>query len=151
MLDDASPLSELTPDVLDAKLHLFRILDARPRQYLPYEGLWGDQMFTASNPPMGAYITYWLRDRVDDDVSVTIENSTGRTVRTLTGAGRPGLNRVIWDLQADEHERMGHPDSDLGQVRFVPAGEYTATVTCGDHSASGSFTVLPAPDVAKRD
>jgi hypothetical protein len=72
ILDDASCFSQLTPERLAMPMAVFQIMPAKPRMYLPYEGAWGDGFFTASNPPMGATITYWLRDRQDDPVSIAI-------------------------------------------------------------------------------
>jgi photosystem II stability/assembly factor-like uncharacterized protein len=145
VLDDASPLSQLTPAILDSTLHLFDVQPAKPRLFLPYEGLWTDRAFTAPNPPMGARITYWLRDYTGEDVSVAIEDAEGRPVRRLGGGNRPGMNRVVWDLEPEPFDRLSNPDSDLGQKAFVPAGEYTVTVTCGKAKARKSVTVLAAP------
>ncbi len=145
VLDDAAPISQMTPRVLDSNLHLFSIADAKPRIFLPYEGFWTDRVFAAPNPPMGARITYWLRDYTGEDVSVAIENAEGRAVRKLSGGNRPGLNRVVWDLQPESFDRLPDPDADLGQKQFVPAGAYKVTVTSGKAKASGVVKVMEAP------
>jgi photosystem II stability/assembly factor-like uncharacterized protein len=145
VLDDASPLSQLTPNVLEADLHLFEIPDAKPRIYLPYGGLWSDRMFRAKNPPMGARITYWLREYSADTVKVTITDEHDNTIRSLTGSSSPGMNRVVWDLQYEKHDRFDNPESRLGQTEFVPPATYTATVTAGKKKAKRKFTVLRSP------
>ncbi|MEE9297331.1 MAG: hypothetical protein V3W34_20515 [Phycisphaerae bacterium] len=147
VLDDASPLSQLTPEIVQSKFHLFDVRPAKPVLYLDDMGFWGERMFTAKNPPMGARITYWLRDYTSEKVSLSITNETGTKVRGLTGTQRPGFNRVVWDLLPEEHDRFPNPDSWLGQMPFVSAGEYTVKVTCGQHKATSKFTVLPAPGV----
>ncbi len=145
VLDDISPLSQLTPEVLNADLHLFDIADGKPKLFLPYGGLWGDRMFMAANPPMGAAITYWLRDYTGEDVSVTITDANGYTARKLNGTNRAGLNRVVWDLQYEKYDKHRSTDSFLRQTQFVPPGEYTALVMIGKKKESKKFRVLPPP------
>ncbi|MCO6436619.1 MAG: glycosyl hydrolase [Phycisphaerae bacterium] len=145
ILDDATPLSQLSQEVLDAPLHLFDIPDAKPRIFMPLGGIWTQRIFCAKNPPMGAYVSYWLREAAVDEVNIVIKDEFNNTIRKLSGANRPGINRAVWDLQLDKHDQFGNPEQWLGQTRFVPPGRYTATVTVGDQSATKSFTVLPSP------
>ncbi len=145
ILDDALPLSELTPEIVQEEFHLFTVLPAKPRLFIEYEGLWSERIFRAKNPPMGARITYWIRDFGLEDVKLTITDAKDHTVRELTGPNRPGLNRVIWDLQPEKHDRFDNPEAFLGQTQFVPKGDYTVTVTFGKQKAKGTVTVLAAP------
>ena len=150
MLDDASPISQLGAEVLEKALHLFALEPAKPRVFRGREGFWSERMFRAANPPMGARITYWLRDRTDDKVSVSIVDAKGNPVRELGGSGRAGMNRVVWDLQPDEPQRLPDRDADLGHKNFVPAGEYTVTVSFGKQKATGKVTVEePPPGVVR--
>ena len=96
---------------------------------------------------MGARITYWLRDYAPEDVKITVTDANGVTVREITGSARPGLNRAIWDLEREEYDRLPDPDANVGQKQFVPAGEYTVSVSRGKESAKGTVRVLPAPGV----
>lgn len=145
VMDDASPLSQLSPAVLEEDLHLFDIRPARPHLLRSIGGFWSERMFGAPNPSMGARITYWLRDWTREKVKIVIEDAAGKTVRELTGAGQPGLNRVVWDLQPDEHERLPNPDKSVGAKEFVPPGQYNATITMGKVKLSKAFTVLESP------
>jgi len=145
VLDDAAPLSQLTEVVLQSDLHLFEIPPAKPRIHMPYGGLWSHRMFRAKNPPMGARITYWLREYPGEKVEVAVKDAHGNKIRTLSGTDRPGINRLVWDLQYEKHDDYGNPEAWLGQTRFVPAGEYTVVVTVGEKKAKGSFTVLASP------
>jgi photosystem II stability/assembly factor-like uncharacterized protein len=150
ILDDISPLSQLTPEIVRSAFHVFTPMPARPRYRLAYGGLWSDRKFIAANPPMGAVITYWIREYDDEDVGITIttagdgedDGGSGVMVRTLTGTNRPGFNRVVWDLQAEPELRLGNPD---GLPEFQAAGRYTVTVSYGDHEQSTTVEVMPAP------
>jgi photosystem II stability/assembly factor-like uncharacterized protein len=150
VLDDASPLSELDAKVLGSDLHLFAIAPAKPRVFRGREGFWSERMFRAANPPMGARIAYWLRERTDEKVQVAITDAKGSSVRQLTGSGRAGMNRVVWDLQPDEPQRLPDRDADLGHKIFVPPGEYTVSVSFGKQKATAKVTVLePPPGVVR--
>lgn len=144
VLDDISPLSQLTPDIVNAPFHVFEPIHGRPRHYLPYGGLWSDKMFVANNPPLGAMIHYWIRDYNHDDVEISMKPKGGdRAIRKLTGNPKaPGINRVVWDLQREKKEQLPTAD-DL--TEFVPAGEYEITVKQGDHEATVTVEVLAAP------
>ncbi len=145
VLDDASCLSQLTPQIVQSEFHLFDVMPAKPRYFLPYAGFWDNKMFRAPNPAMGARITYWVRDFTGDDVKFAIEDSAGATIREMNGSGRPGLNRVVWDLQREEYDRMPLPGEETIKAQFVPPGEYKLTMSYGKKKATTKITVLPAP------
>ncbi len=147
VLDDISPLSQLTDEVVQSAFHVFEPLPAQPRYHLSYGGLWSDRMFIAANPPMGAVISCWVRDHTDDELKVSVsstkpDGSKGHVVRELTAASRRGINRIVWDLQPPPRQRLENPD---GLPDFVPAGTYTVTVSLGDEKRTTTFEVLPVP------
>src|SRR5690606_21754973 len=49
----------------------------------------------------GAEIAYYLPQEVDGDISITIADNTGNTVRTLEGRGRAGVQVVRWNFQRE--------------------------------------------------
>ena len=91
---------------------------------------------------MGAQITYWIREYADEDVSISIMNDNGHELIKLDGTNRPGLNRVVWDLQPETDQRLGNADN---LPEFVAAGEYKVSITYGDHKGEVTITVLPVP------
>jgi photosystem II stability/assembly factor-like uncharacterized protein len=154
ILDDVSPLSQMTPDVVQSEFHVFEPLPAKPRYHLEYGGLWSDRMFIADNPPMGAVITYWIREYADEEVKITVSAGTANgeteadadrqtrryTVRKLTGTNRPGLNRVVWDLLPEKEQRLDNPH---GLPEFVAPGPYEVEVSYGKRKAGTTVQVLP--------
>ena len=76
---------------------------------------------------------------------MTITNAAGTKMRKLTGPNRPGLNRVVWDLQLEEYDRLNNLDEWLRQTQFAAPGEYIATISYGERKAKRRFVVLPGP------
>ncbi len=132
ILDDVGPLEQLTDAVRGSAVHLF---EPRPAyRFLPVSqpNLAPSGTSRGKNPPYGAIFNYWLKDPVkvaaeekpgEEDVTeppdgkkieVTILDAAGKTIRTLKGTGKAGMNRVTWDLR---HE----PTLDV-RLRTTPAG-----------------------------
>jgi 5'-deoxynucleotidase YfbR-like HD superfamily hydrolase len=118
ILDDATPVQQHSPDLLRSDLHLFDIRPAlRYTTRFTRYGI-GDKVFTGANPPYGALISYYLRDKPDEKTTVKIQvlDSKGKVVNELERVSKEkGINRISWNL------RYGGP-----QVRRPPTDEETA-------------------------
>ena len=143
ILDDLTPLHQLSDAVTSERAHLFT-----PRPAIRYRyraGFGGDESDrgagddTPQYPPAGAMIDYWLAD-AGSAVSLEILDRTGAVVRSFTSdsgttsgprggparlPARAGLNRFIWD--------MTYP----GPVSSTVGGRGVA----GPVAAPGAFTV----------
>lgn len=149
VLDDLAPLQELGPEVLAKDLHLFTPRPAVGRQLLPgnadEEGKSG--LFRGANPPLGAAFQVYLKADLGEDLSLAITGPDGQPAANLKAPGRPGLQRISWDLK---------PSPDLmspyrGQgPKFVKPGLYTVTVTCGAAKATGTIKVDVAEGLETR-
>jgi photosystem II stability/assembly factor-like uncharacterized protein len=111
-------------------------------------GKWGQRDWLGKNPPAGAWFDYFLPRELDDEVSVTVADSAGHTVRTLTGPREAGFHRVTWDLQAGEpRSRITRRESD-GQPLYVRPGRYKITLMAGkSHPQSRTLEVRALPGV----
>ncbi len=148
VLDDASLFAQLTPEKRAQSLALLTSPPAHPRLYNSEHYGLGHGLFRAKNPPMGASINYWVKEETRDSVKVTIADQKDFVIRELEGPAKKGLNRVMWDLQADAKHRYGPGDNEgfLGQTEFVTAGAYKVTIKMGEHKDEGSVEVLRAPN-----
>jgi photosystem II stability/assembly factor-like uncharacterized protein len=98
VLDHIEPLTAITPDIT-AKEFLFPI-PAVHHQFLFTGQFWfGYGEFFAPNPPAGAVITYTRPSAAPGGVPIVISDATGKTIRTLRGPAKAGLNRACWDLR----------------------------------------------------
>ena len=141
ILDDASPIQQMSQQVLDKTAHLFPI---RPglrfvTRFTRY-GI-GDAVFAGPNPSSGALITYYLKDKPDDKTTfkVQIFDRANKLVRELDKpAKEKGLNRVAWDLRYTGAEVRRPPteeESAFGggpRGPLVLPGTYTVKVTLGE-------------------
>jgi len=153
---DIGPIAELSEATLEKPLHLFQTAPAtRFRWRVTFgnsiEEMNGNQFFRAKNPPFGTMVTYYLKDDVPGGVDIVIRDGAGGTVRSLTGPGEAGINRVVWDLRsdatiADPPARQGRTPSEWAFQQLVPAGTYSVSVTAGTDSSTGSITVRDEPE-----
>jgi photosystem II stability/assembly factor-like uncharacterized protein len=148
VLDDITPLEQWSPRVLADSVTFFAPRPATAFYTRGLSGIWGQRMFTAKNPPFGAYLNYFVREDIGKGASITIADSAGRTVRSLTGPGTSGLHRVVWDLQAGERlQRIDRPEW-ANQPEFVRPGKYKVTLTYGEQKLERALEVRHAPGTA---
>jgi photosystem II stability/assembly factor-like uncharacterized protein len=163
IMDDITPLEQLTPDVMSADAQLLP-----PREvyrFRPVANNVGptDDQTAGQNPPFGAAINYWLKGTMQGDVSIAIDDGTGNTVRRLRGTKQAGLNRVVWDLR-DEPTRQarmrvhpeyaawvevppeGRPMPSVSRISILqPPGSYRVKLTVGGHEYTQPLHVLKDP------
>ena len=167
ILDDITPLQQLTPEVLNSKAYLFSPRPAyRFRNVDPPCAQPGDPA-TGENPPYGASIHYYLKYTPKSDVKITILDERGQTIRTLRGTKEPGINRVWWDLR---HELPKLPKlrtsplyapwvkvgpqgwrplvswARMGRIALGAPGMYTVKLTVEGQELSQKLTVKKDPN-----
>ena len=85
ILDDLTPLQQLTPDVLASNVHLFAPRDAyRFRPVSQPAAVFYDPT-AGHNPPYGASINFYLKSKLGekDRARITIGDASGKVVREL--------------------------------------------------------------------
>ena len=169
ILDDVTPLQQLTPEVAAAAAHLFAPRPAYRFRPVSAPFTMFDDQSDGENPPYGASIGYWLSQAADDSVAIEIANAAGEVVRTLKGTASAGVNRVWWDLMNDPIEPVRlrtrplfADDMSLGDERWrplpggplggpglatilQPPGDYTVTLKAGGVTVSQGLEVRKDP------
>jgi hypothetical protein len=131
---DISPLQEMNPQLLEKDVHLFAI---EPRAQRVTRGwgnyhIYGDRHLSTPNEPNAVSIHYYLKEAVEDDVTILVSDSENKIISQLNGKKSAGLNRVLWNM------RPAPPEGQQGQRRFfgrgamVDPGEYTVVLKIGD-------------------
>ncbi|UCC74655.1 MAG: sialidase [Gemmatimonadota bacterium] len=164
ILDDVTPLQQLTPEVAGSDAHLFE-----PRQAYRFQDITEPMVFwtdpsAGENPPYGASINYWLGSAPEADVKIHIFDTAGDTVRTLDGTKEVGINRIWWDLRYEPTEVIKlrtkplHADwVDLGEERWraapvgrirvlAPPGTYTVTLEVDGREYTRQLDVIKDPN-----
>ena len=154
VLDDLTPLEKITEGTLSEAVHLFDIGPATHFRLYNRKADTGHKWFMAPNPPYGAVINYYLKDKPTDDVKVTISDNGGKTVRELTGAKESGMGRVVWDLRMAGPEPTPTPGAPGGGGFFAPQagprvvpGEYNVKLAVGGKQATGTVRVDEDPRI----
>jgi photosystem II stability/assembly factor-like uncharacterized protein len=175
ILDDVTPFREFSGQVQQSDAHLFSMRQAYRFQRI--DGMkTGDSFVNGQNPPYGADINYFLKEKQKDSVEVLILNAKNETIQTIQGANKPGIHRVYWDLRHqdfvlpklltkprdkdwvklnDKGERnLFIPDLDIGPgltPTLVPPGTYTILLKIGTREFRQSVEVLKDPNSTGTD
>jgi hypothetical protein len=166
ILDDLTPLQQLTSEVTASEAHLFEPRAAyRFRAITPPSVPYGDET-VGNDPEYGASINYWLKEEAESAPKITIHNGAGDLVRTLDGTNHAGLNRVHWDLEDEpstqvrlltppmfaEHmsvDSEGRNAPGTGRMSVLQApGKYTVTLTVNGTEYKRSVEVRKDPNSA---
>ena len=150
ILDNITPIRQLTPEVLSSAAYLFEPPAAPRVRWDTYEDTpLPVETPTGQNPPDGIGFDYYLAASLTEGPSITIRDAGGNVVRTFSGAasepklppanvpeywfatptsveGTSGLHRFVWDLRYESPRTL--PASYYG-----PILEYTE-YTLADHA-----------------
>jgi hypothetical protein len=146
---DITPLREMNEALLSADAHFFAV---RPRAWrregaLGNYRLHGDRPAVTPNEPNGLTFAYYLKEQAKDKVTLTVADASGKTIRTLDGTAKAGINRIVWDM-SDANRPLGAPGSGFrqpgGEVRTVAAGEYLVTLRIGEKQLTQKARILAA-------
>ena len=125
VVDDATPIQQMKAEVLAQPAFLFDMRTATRYDGIPQSRYgYGNKGFNASNPPYGAYVTYYLKD--GGPVKVEILDSSGKVIRELKEPPKDaGLNRTVWDLRVQgprPRKEKSDDDDDEGEFGPPPRG-----------------------------
>ncbi|MFQ5706842.1 MAG: WD40/YVTN/BNR-like repeat-containing protein [bacterium] len=123
ILDDVTPLQQMSVQVLASPVHLFRPERAiRIRRSVNTDTPLPPEIPHGANPPAGAIIDYWLKVQPADSITLDILDAAGKLVRHFSSADQPqpperppyfmdawlprfepltthlGHNRFVWNL-----------------------------------------------------
>ncbi len=133
ILDDISPLRQITPAIAAEPAHLFKPGNAiRVRREMNEDTPFPPEVPHAENPPVGAIIYYYLGRRPTGDITLEILDATGNVVRHYSSApiaadtspppqtpsywlkvpepmpAALGTNRINWDIRYDDPPAFSH-------------------------------------------
>ncbi|MCL4813882.1 MAG: hypothetical protein KJ061_15435 [Vicinamibacteraceae bacterium] len=162
ILDDITPLAELTGSVLASDLHAFTTRPAMQWRTWSNTGSTGHKQFFGANAPTGALIQFYLKAKPADgeQVTVTVSDAAGKTVRELKADGEAGINRVVWDTRMNSPlppapPGTGGPGGGGGFGAMAAAagprvepGTYTVTIAVAGKQATTTVEVEEDPRIS---
>ena len=193
ILDDVTPLRQLRDGIADQAAHLFAPRPTTRHRvyshgngrriaghvnykttgpvtvgYRPVEIATGAKverfLDAGSNPQDGVIVHYWLREKPEGEVKLSILDAAGQTIREYSSRGaepprvpiEPGANRFVWDLRYAGPTPL-EPRPGLDPVRAQAEavatapralpGTYQVRLSVGEVVLDQSFDLLADPRV----
>ncbi len=169
ILDDITPIRQFQDSFDKEALHLYTPQTAI-RIYGPAEA--PKSPVAGQNPPSGAIIDYWLKEKPKDELKIEIMDAAGKVIRSysskkLKERDAPpdpddeklkfeiepdeGLNRFVWDLHTQNIATLPnyYLYEEQGGVRgpMVVPGTYQVRITANGKPATAKFEVKMDPRV----
>jgi hypothetical protein len=177
ILDDLTPLHQMSDALIDAAHHLFQPRAAvrlrTPARRFPddpkvdlvnyeradttvvsYFPVNGEHRYldAGDNPPAGVVIQYYLREQPEGPITLDVLSGDGQTtLRSFSPEARPGLNRFVWNMRLAGEPRIGDKSLDAWQRDDGPmvlSGTYQVRLTVEGHSQSKPLEIVPDPRIA---
>ncbi len=161
ILDDIAFLREMSEAVLASEFHLFPI---RP-VYYPLTSLkaesFGRPAFLGKNPPVGAFVTTWLKSDLKEKVRIAVKDASGKLLGEMELASKAGLQRAVWNLQvvpeASDGQKYPPTQAVFGALPVAFPGRYSVeiapgrggTAARGDFDLGWDTRVTPSAEVWK--
>lgn len=163
ILDDISPIQQMTQAVAESEAHLFA-----PRPAYRFHPASANMQFfpgasSGEDAKPGASINFWLQEETKE-LKLYITDSTGDTVKTLSPKGKKGINRVWWNFKGKSTDPIVFRTPakyadwiplDKKRTRksffppfsiLVPPGTYTVHLAINGENQTQELEILKDPD-----
>ena len=159
VLDDLTPLHQLTDAVARADRHLYKPRDVWRMQGGFGGGRGGGRVEgVGQNPPNGAVVHYYLRQKPEAEVRLDVLDGRDSVVRRFSTSPKPGvdslrveagMNRFVWNLRYPEASRFQGMIFWAGGTQGPVAvpGTYKVRLAVGDWSETRAFELKKDPRI----
>ena len=146
IIEDISPLREITTEVLKSKLHFFSSKPMKLSDESGFAGSFGaETQFVGENANRSPQIKYLLPKRhTFGKMSMEIKNSKGEVVSKLSPGKSKGINIVNWSGNTRQPKVAKGKTLAFGGFATprVEAGSYTAVITKGRDVYEHTFEIV---------
>ena len=168
ILDDLQPVREMNDKIAKEDVHLFTVAD--PVRWRMGIGSWAGRYARFANPPYGASIYYFLKEKPKGELKIEILDARNQVVNRLSSVARepdysseyddpedfkkaalptePGVQRAVWNLTWEGAKKITRGKIDTGDPsegpRAVP-GPYTVRLTVDGRTLNSPVKILPDP------
>ena len=155
IIDDISPLRELTPEVQEKKLHFFTSQPTIISEEGGFSGNFGTEtQFVGRNKSKSAQIKYYLSKRhTFGKMTMEIQDAQGNKIVDLGPGKSKGINIVNWNYTRKQPKVAKGKTFTFGGFTSpkVPAGTYKAVITKGKEVFEHEFELVYDPNVPLND
>ena len=149
IIDDISPLREISQEVLAKDVHFF---DTKPTIIVEESGFssgnYGAIDFVGSNPSRSAKIIYYLKKRhIFGKMTMAIKDANDNTMIELTPGKSKGINIVTWNYRIKQPKMAKAKSFTFGGFTAprVPAGTYKVVMTKGKETYETEIELINDP------
>lgn len=150
IIDDISPLREISPEILDKTVHFFDSTPTVINEQSGFSGSFGaETQFVGANATKMATIKYYLKKRhTFGKMSMEIQDSQGNKIVELSPGKSKGINIVPWNYTRKQPKVAKGKTFAFGGFTSpqVPAGTYTAVLTKGKETYRHDFELIYDPN-----
>jgi hypothetical protein len=148
VLDDISPLRQITQEALAQNIHFFNLKPAVIEEQSNFGGTSTELEFVGNNPSSSAQIIYYLKKRHTlGKMDLEIQNENGEKITSLSPGKQKGINVVNWNYN------MKFPKIAAGKTLSysgftaprVQEGTYKVVLTKGKEVFTHNIKVLNDP------
>lgn len=149
IIDDISPLRELSQEVLAKDVHFFTSKPAIMDEASPFGGTSTERQFVGPNSTRNAKITYYLKKKhIFGKMLMEIQDLNGNSLIELTPGKSKGINVVTWNGKIKQPKIAKGKSMAFGGFTSprVPAGTYKVVMTKGKKTYTSEITYINDPN-----
>ena len=154
VIDDITPLRQLTKEVASKNVHFFEQEASIIKEPTSFGGTATFGEFVGSNPTNAAQIFYYLKKRhTFGKMFLKIYNSSGEMVADLPPGKSKGINIVNWNYRYKHPKIAKAKTFTFGgfNAPYMPQGEYTIKLTKGKEAYEHKLLLVPDPSSVHSD
>ena len=145
IIDDISPLRQLTPSILEEDVHFFETEAFTMPEDSGFSGSFGaETQFVGGNKPTSARIVYYLKKRhTFGKMEMEIQDMKGNKIATVSPGKSKGINIVNWNYTSSTPKMAAGKTLSYGGFTAprVPAATYKVVLTKGKNTYETTIDV----------
>ena len=149
IIDNISPLQEMSREVFESDFHLFSIRSTTQFLRSSRGESYSSKVYVAKNPSYGMIFVAYFKTKPEEKPQVFIKDRRGETIFKLDLMKKEGLQRKTWNLQFIPKTKDGKKIAPTGMgfvaAPFVSPGEYTVEMVVGEQKMEKKGLVYPDP------
>jgi len=149
ILDDVSPLRNLTQEVLVKDVHFFKSKPAVIKEKGSFGRTATEMEFVGPNPNEDVKIIYYLKKKhIFGKMTMEVQDLDGNKIATLSPGKSKGINIVDWDYSTRAPKLAKASSFAFGGFNAprAQAGDYKIVMTKGKETFETMITLLNDPD-----